>query len=585
MGIMKKLFLNLRILFGLLLLLPLVLPGCKRPEEEEEIPDPENTYNGSGDEVILVPSDKSSFTYTLDGLSGQDVYFIFSNISPTSDMNAPVVTSESQRSDGPEYSYQRIDAPTETMGPTAIRGKPEISEFNRNPAPAAPGTELSRSITAPPPLYAGVGSETVFFDDNNAEVHAVCRYKETDESIGKTVYIWLQHETGNPDLQFWTTGAPDPGEIDQDMVDQLGEKFLLDGGTNDIYGWVTDIYGPEWGPHDFPSDMIDETTSKNEVHILLFDIDSNEELPVDGVPYVVGFFYARDNFWQSVYDFSNERIMFYLDAYLYADRDATPWQITHYWPEQVVSTLAHEFQHMIHFYQKNVLRTGVGSETWINEMCSVVTEDFISEKLGIDGPRGVDLSTWPDGSAGAYPPPPFNFNGRLPMYNYYNDYSVSRWRGLVSYSVAYAYGAYLARNFGGAQFFRDIVHSYETDHRSIIDALAEKNIYFSDSLRSWGAAVLLSDRTNTPADNLRFNTGGWIEDDLAYKLGSINLFNYIYTYTDPDWEGPYIYTSLPSSDIEKVANMYYLAGEGLGGTQKWNIRLDTKVRLTVVIRD
>ena len=31
--------------------------------------------------------------------------------------------------------------------------------------------------------------------------------------------------------------------------------------------------------------------------------------------------------------------------------------------------------------------------------------------------------------------------------------------------------------------------------------------------------------------------------------------------------------------------MYYLAGDNLSGTQSWDITLDTKVRLTVVIRD
>jgi hypothetical protein len=239
---------------------------------------------------------------------------------------------------------------------------------------------------------------------------------------------------------------------------------------------------------------------------------------------------------------------------------------------------------MIHFYQKNVLRTGgTGSETWINEMCSLVTEDFISEKLGIDGPRGVDLDSWPSGSAGAA----WLDYGRLPMYNYYNDYSISKWRGLVSYSVAYAYGAYLARNYGGAQLYRDIVHSEEVDHMSIQEALLNHQVYFSESIRSWGAAVLLSDRTEPPAEHFQYNTGGWLSDSLdgiTYNLGSINLYNYRY-FLDPGyWEGPVIYVSLPY-EIEKASNMYYLAGENLSGTQTWDISLDTKVRLTVVIRE
>ncbi|GAH46426.1 unnamed protein product, partial [marine sediment metagenome] len=94
---------------------------------------------------------------------------------------------------------------------------------------------------------------------------------------------------------------------------------------------------------------------------------------------------------------------------------------------------------MIHFYQKAVKRTGTNSETWINEMCSMVAEDIISKNLDIDGPRGVDAGT---GDAG----PPDNENGRLPLFNVFNDISVPEWdHQPYNYSINYAFGAYLSR--------------------------------------------------------------------------------------------------------------------------------------------
>ncbi|HPO49481.1 MAG TPA: peptidase M30, partial [Spirochaetota bacterium] len=274
----------------------------------------------------------------------------------------------------------------------------------------------------------------------------------------------------------------------KDMVDIFSDKFLSQTGEN-IYKWITNIYGEEWGEHS-NSDLIPDDDN---ITIFLCDIDEDNKR--DGG--VLGFFYAKDNFYRTKYDFSNQRIMFYIDAVLFAEKEELLWDISDKWPMQCISTLAHEFQHMIHFYQKSVLKTNKNSETFLNEMCSLIAEDFVADKLQTDGPRGVAYDI---GGAGS----PGNKNGRLPLFNYYNGSSLTNWGNgttkteelMKSYAICYSFAAYIARNFGGALLFRNIVQNDKYDYRAIDDAL--KISGFSDEtfftlIQKWGVAVLLSD--------------------------------------------------------------------------------------------
>ena len=168
----------------------------------------------------------------------------------------------------------------------------------------------------------------------------------------------------------------------------------------------------------------------------------------------------------------------------------------------IIGTLAHEFQHMIHFYQKPVLRD-TGSPAWLNEMSSEVAQDLIADKLMDDGPRGV---AYDDPTAGE----PDNLRGRLPEYNFFNDIRVTSWEGdIANYSINYALGAYLARTYGAA-LFSDIVQSDGHGVDAIEGALdgLGRDVSFGDVLANWAAATLLSDNTAAPAP-YRYNTGTW----------------------------------------------------------------------------
>ena len=57
------------------------------------------------------------------------------------------------------------------------------------------------------------------------------------------------------------------------MVDALAAGFLRPGNDNDIYDWVTAIFGDPWGPHDDAALIPAEYAEQ--VHILIYDISDD----------------------------------------------------------------------------------------------------------------------------------------------------------------------------------------------------------------------------------------------------------------------------------------------------------------------
>jgi len=231
---------------------------------------------------------------------------------------------------------------------------------------------------------------------------------------------------------------------------------------------------------------------------------------------------------------------------------------------------------MIHFYQKAILRNAKPS-TWLNEMCSMMAEDFLAIKMKVDGPRGVAYNSAGAGEAGNYTP-------HLSYYNAYNSNTVKieDWgTDFVDYSMVYAFGAYLARNYGGASLFKNIVQSSQDNYSSIdyaLEKLGYKDESFSTILRKWGAANLVSDSKNM-STGYKYNSDKWFTSStggVEFKLGAINLFNY--------GDGPLTFTTLNSAVRPPASNIYYVAGEKLTGSYSWKINIDSRIKMSVVIK-
>lgn len=546
----------------LLGLLALFLVGCDSGLDiKESIINPlDNT-----DKIIHV-SNTGTFDYELSNLSNSDVYFVFTNTNTASSESSSTVTSLSKLNNITKNSVSNATSDSTAEGEKGQMGKAYISKFNGNPFKSGTPTKskVSKSSISKSSSYS-LAQNSNFYDDIGRTVPATLRKIVLDSNSGKNLYVWVEDNS-------WTGSNIKKHEVTQDMVDVLADKFLKSGTNNDIYDWVTNIIGEPWGTQPY-EELIGDT---DDIHILISDIDNDDS--DDGG--VVGYFYGRDNFTNSVEAYSNEKIMFTIDSVMLATESDTSWDITDYWPEFVVSTLAHEFQHMIMFYQKGILTDFYGVDAWIDEMSSQCIEDLVAQKILADGPRGVNYDDGTSGSLG-------NTKGRLPLYNFSNRKSVVDWNyndSLPNYSVSYAFGAYLIRNYGGANFIKSLVQSDKTSYDAVEQALTENgySITFGKILQNFGVANLLSDRTDN-INNYKFNTGNWFSssiDGITYNFGSINLYNYEYN----GLAGPYIYTTLPST-FDKASNTYYKAGENLTGTYKWHFdNLDSDVKVTIVIK-
>ena len=421
------------------------------------------------------------------------------------------------------------------------------------------------------------GNSHTFFIDTSASgttTRATLRkiVSNVQTKIGKkTLKVWVSNDC-------YSNGSTKSNAITSEMVDTLANAFLKAGDNNDIYDWDTAIYGEEWGS-DARNKYNNLINATNEINILLTDI-GNDNNPNSGI---IGYFHPKDNYISNVVSGSNERIMFYIDAVMFANDTGgyAGWDIRDRFPSETLSTLAHEFQHMIHFYQKTVLLTnGNSSETWLDEMLAETTEDVVATRIGIPGPRHIDPT---DGSAGQ----PNNNDGRYPRFNAQGSaLSLTQWDStLADYSKVSAFGTYLIRNYGGAKLLHDIMHNSETDKQAILDALPS-GTSFDDLLRNWGVAILLSNQTTLSSGLPQYNTGNFTDttyNGITYEMGSINFFNYRY---DPSGlVGPIIYDGNGTATIKPTSNLFYKVGTQLSADTHLDLNLTANTAATLVVKN
>lgn len=258
-----------------------------------------------------------------------------------------------------------------------------------------------------------------------------------------TVYIWV------PDKYYSEVNtAPGDNMLSQMQIDVVKDKFNGPSpynGLDGIRALVTKIFSFENGGEPDGDGGID---GDQHISVLLFDIDYDYTPGQQGG--ILGYYWPKDEYPDNQMVLqglrSNEAEIFYIDVHF-----------LDIYPQMMYSCLGHEYQHMIHFNQKDLLR-GVETPIWFNEMCSMVTEDFIASRIGV--PVG-------------YTPV-----SRIPLFNAsYYESGVTDWLSgseiLKSYASAYTFGAFLARNFGGAPLFSAMIKSDSGGVEAITRAVSE----------------------------------------------------------------------------------------------------------------
>ena len=287
-----------------------------------------------------------------------------------------------------------------------------------------------------------VGDTRSFWIDvgtNNSNQTKFERISATLKVEGDYGYIWV----ANSNYDNYSSS-------NEDNYLKLSQLQILSDTFDKMFQAETAIFGKTY------KEQYDEMwdygliTPKEKISILIFDIGSDfAENQNSGI---LGYFWSKDMLPDD-YTFtpefewlrSNEDEIFYMDVH-FLDK----------FPNLALGTLVHEFQHMLHFVNKTVkFSDGESmSETWYDEMLSLLTEDLFSEELNVELSEMMDVyikSFMADYSSKG-------------LTSWYNDN--------LSYGYSYLMGAFVARNYGdGIEVVREIASNEYFNIESIVEAI------------------------------------------------------------------------------------------------------------------
>ena len=298
----------------------------------------------------------------------------------------------------------------------------------------------------------------------------------TLRAVGNYCYIWV--------LDSYFASTASGSKISSEKAQVLAGKF------DALYPLVRDVFGKESDKMIDTRDLVDISSGSDtgtKVNIVVYDIEGDYKADQQGG--TLGYFWAKDYYTAAAAKESGDATIgltncgkyFYVDSYFLNEA-----------PLMLYSTLAHEFQHMINFGQKTMrsMETDQAgsqvlvSQTWSNEMMSMVCEDMVQEYLGVqdkDSPIA-----------------------RLPWFcQYYYLSGLTDWLGgdsvQVSYAGAYAFGAYLARNYGGKELIKEIATNDYVDQQAITQALKStgRNETFDSVFKKYAQALVLDNAPST----------------------------------------------------------------------------------------
>jgi predicted RecA/RadA family phage recombinase len=387
-----------------------------------------------GSEAYRAVVKKVEFTGTtatvdFENLSNKNVYLVKVNRSAST-----VTAANTGGVQAASFSMSNggLSSPLPGDGPLLRRGHPGATALlSATPPPLARETFMPLAD----PIPRTVGDKKNFLVEQYFTNGNWISREATLAAIGTHSNIWVVNNG-----------------IDTTQAKALATKFDL------IYPAETSLLGFEYGGGPSGNGGADGDTK---IQILVYDI-----VDASNVSQVAGFYHPKD--WSSVEPGSNKAEIFYVDS-----------RETREHAEYVYSTLAHEFQHMIHFNKKYLGNAGT-SETWYNEMLSLMTEDVMA---GI-----IDIPT-----TSQYHPAQAN----IPLFlDAYNEVGITEWDDFAhsSYSKGYAFGAYLLRNYGGAELLKKILDNNVTNIASITAALNEisPGLTFETALARFGEAMIFS---------------------------------------------------------------------------------------------
>ena len=419
---------------------------------------------------------KNSVTYTIKNIKNKSLFLVRSNSSPIT----PVASLDAGEIDNRSVLNRKLN------GLTILKHE-EAESFNANPPKITAHNNVRSRGGAARSIEYTVGDKKDFWVQRaNA---SWTKRNAILKGIGENIMIWV-------DEANWGDGD---NQIHQNHINCLISHF---DGTEDkefkdgIYGAVTNVFGYEYGGGPEGDGGVD---GEQKIQVLVYDIDFDYTATQTGG--VFGFFWAKDYYTQEQLNKTGNSAKTNLAEIFYLDANFTSKNL-----EFGVSTLAHEYQHMIHFNQK-FIKYGLTSEVWFNEMFSLICEDMVASIIYDESHQENALGQ------------------RLDFFKrgYYLS-GVNNWlpgqKVYYSYATTYLFGAYLCRNFGDVTFLHSVLTNNYVNIKSLDMALEEQGSKFTPAFEHWGVALLTSNEepisVNKKVESSR--------EEINYVFEKIDLF-------------------------------------------------------------
>ena len=251
------------------------------------------------------------------GLGGLVAYSVVTSteVAPLLTYQVPPLLTEIFATETPTPKPNIVLTPV----PTAVPGAADTLETLENAViPDNNLREIAMRLKGIPDIPEIVGDQPANYQVGDRLEFWVTN-TDTDESFKVTAALVYASENV---YFFAEEGAEaDPGDV----------KRLVDDFQNQTYPTVREFFGSEWTP----------------------GVDGDPHLYIlyaHNLGFADGYYSSSDEYSRLAHEYSNEKEMFYLNA-----------DSTNPGDESLPGALAHEFQHMIHWYND------INEETWMNE--------------------------------------------------------------------------------------------------------------------------------------------------------------------------------------------------------------------------
>jgi Peptidase M30 len=345
-------------------------------------------------------------------------------------------------------------------------------QINRSATAASP---LAAPVAAAPPSIGTARTWVDYYDIISISYATTVTGTCTVPSSGRNVVFW-QRTTSSPSASYLATA----------MAAMCG----ADGGFDRSYKLSGDV----WGAHSYSaSAYISDSVNLQDINVVFVPNTSGGW---------GGYFYGRNNRMGTAASPSNQALAFFINE----------TASTNYY----ISTLVHELQHMVNYYQNSLVRIK-SHNTWMEETSAMMSEDIISPQI-ISGHQPMGGS-----SASNY--------GRI-YYHLRNggNLSLNNWTTLSSksYEMGGSFGAFLNRKYG-LNVFKQLITSCLTGTASTNSYVCLNSIIVANggtSIQDDFARFGASTYANMPAMGASTGYGYPAKTDGTYNLSGFDLTSF-----------------------------------------------------------